>query len=531
MPRVPSPSDLLMVCPDWFARSQEGSRTVRCGGFDLRIELRRVGIGTVGIRLDSQWFSRVGEELEAGDDTALDLGGLAGGEVFVVRYCNPNATKALHVGHLRNIAIGHTLASFLRKCGATVTTGMHVGDSGRSMGEAIAGYESFDHTQPQDDREKPDRRIGRYYAKYVEAMTQNGPMADGTDPKSGATREGIVWRDRAEEILVDLAMRRHSAVDTWRHVRDQVVAGQIATLERLGTRPQELLFESASRASVEEIGHELLVSRVATRLTDGAIVYRTGYPEYPQLVLTRSDGAPTQHLRFLGRWNTRRQPLEDAVTIQVIGDEWLPLALYGNTMCEQLPRASLPHPHVYLLHGMVTAGQTVVSSSAGVTQLIDDLLDWLQTHRRVTWLVGDHEQLDPGQAVRILALGLWIGRPVRKRLEIMRDDFLDAGRNAGLTMLKAWVKAWQPGYDGAASPCARHVDYRFLIAQTLLQREMAARCVGTLDTMPLVRYYVYLSRWFCQVRATPSLARVMRTILTYALETLGLAATVACERS
>src|SRR5665647_1034552 len=59
---------------------------------------------------------------------------------YIVDFCDPSPTTALHAGYLRNIALGHALASALEAAGAHVARQTQIADAGRDMGEAMAGY-------------------------------------------------------------------------------------------------------------------------------------------------------------------------------------------------------------------------------------------------------------------------------------------------------------------------------------------------------------------------------------------------------
>ena len=61
-----------------------------------------------------------GSALEAGSGDEAALADLARGQRFAIQFWDPNATKALHVGHLRNLAIGNALAAALAQAGGEV---------------------------------------------------------------------------------------------------------------------------------------------------------------------------------------------------------------------------------------------------------------------------------------------------------------------------------------------------------------------------------------------------------------------------
>src|SRR5690606_9909576 len=113
------------------------------------------------LRLADERIAATGAGIEAGAFTGLETDDLRAGERAIVDFCDPNATKALHVGHLRNIALGQAVASALAAAGVEVERQSHIGDAGRSMGEAMAGYQRYAApATPADAGAKPDQFVG-----------------------------------------------------------------------------------------------------------------------------------------------------------------------------------------------------------------------------------------------------------------------------------------------------------------------------------------------------------------------------------
>ena len=115
----------------------------------------------VQLRLDDGWIETARAALEAGGSAEATLSDLAHGQRISVQFWDANATKALHAGHLRNLAIGNALAAALAQAGAQVERRSLISDAGRSMGEAMAGVlHSGRHTPswPAGGQERPLRR-------------------------------------------------------------------------------------------------------------------------------------------------------------------------------------------------------------------------------------------------------------------------------------------------------------------------------------------------------------------------------------
>ncbi len=83
--------------------------------------------------------------------------------VFALNFWDANSTKALHIGHLRNLALGNALGAALTEAGGKVERRSIICDVGRSMGEAMAGVVAQrppPQSSPEQRREeRPLRRL------------------------------------------------------------------------------------------------------------------------------------------------------------------------------------------------------------------------------------------------------------------------------------------------------------------------------------------------------------------------------------
>ena len=480
--------------------------------------------GRVGIRLSDLCVGELGEMLESGNDAPVWTGNLASGKQVVADFCDPNATKALHVGHLRNIALGNSIAAILRACGATVITQSQVGDVGRSVGEAMAGYEQYGGGEsPFERRQKSDHFVGSCYSSYVRAAADAGVSAEGLASDPALSREDEECDDLATRLIERWHRGDPEAVALWRKIRDWAVEGHEETLARLHVILDRLFFESDFLADIEAVGDRLVETGVAEVTASGAVLFPTGDPSYPQLVLRRPDGHSTQYLRYIGLWDATRSMLSPGDSIQVMGDEWLSLAQSNDMLLGRLAGGGDIHPSNCLVHGMVAVDDQVVKSSLAAPWLADELLDEIAAHPEIDRVSAG----DAGLAERLsatTALGMFIADPPGKSLSISREGFFDLAANPCWAMISATLRAWDDQYDGMPDPSASDRDYRFLIAQSQVHRQLVRRSVEELNPVHVARFHGHLCQWFLRTPCTPRLARAMRTVTSSGISSLGLPA-------
>jgi hypothetical protein len=326
------------------------------------------------VRFTDARVAELGAQLEAGNPHVLDARELLAGTTALVNFCDANPTKALHVGHLRNIALGQALAGALTAAGAEVIRQSQVSDYCRSMGEALAGYmELPEHVEPRSLGLKSDHFVGECFGRYAAKLAARAPAqmrADGGErpssrkagnrpspratgdqpspretgdrpfgeaPRNGEedpalSREAVVRHDLADELLERLNAGDPEIVARWRMLREWALAGQNATLAALGVKLDRFVYESDSRPITRWLLDRGLAGGVLTRTEDGSVVYETREAEYPRLLLARSDGFPTQHLRTIALWHSLRETLAGTRSIELVGEEWHAYVRYHDRL-------------------------------------------------------------------------------------------------------------------------------------------------------------------------------------------------------
>jgi arginyl-tRNA synthetase len=476
------------------------------------------------IGLADERIAATGAGLEEGRLTGMATEDLRAGERAIVDFCDPNATKALHVGHLRNIALGQAVASALAAAGAHVERQSHIGDAGRSMGEAMAGWERYAKpTTPEQARVKSDHFVGELYARYAR---EEGPVAEVADEDAPVARDLDERDDDAQQLLDAVAAGDADATALWKQVRDWAVAGQNATLARLGVRFERIIYDSDRTQTSREVARIGIERGVFVREARGTVAFLTGDDSYPVMPLTRADGFPTHHLRVAAMWRDMMLGEPSGTDlIHLSGDEWKAHVIHMEDLLARLERGVRVLPSTHVVHGMVSSEvDGELSSSKGTAALVDDLLDQLTARPEVRALARDDAPLlGADDLVAMAVLGFCLDKPVHKGLVMPPvEGFLDPERNTGWRVALAWAKAWDPANDGPADPAPDDADYRHIVLQAQIHRRNLAVALEGLDLLKYVRYAGHLSEWYLAGEHAPRVGRVMRAILVSGLGALGL---------
>lgn len=486
----------------------------------------------VRLRLRDDWIEATGAALEAGEEFTLSLADLAEGKRYAVYFWGANTTKALHIGHLRNLAIGNAIGAALTQAGARVEHRSLICDVGRSMGEAMAGVVGSGRDQQvwPEGEEKSDHFVGACYADYVTAGRRNG--SDGDDgAEDSVARESSMYNDKADELMMRVLAGDQPSLELWSKTRAWVISGQRKTLARLGISFDKVIFESDFLPEVRELTNQGLSEGTLTRrYGDDMVMYETEREELEEMPLVRSDGLPTQHMRALAYWSAAPE-LDDFISLQVCGTEWVSHVTCRRQLIDALEAsngnghgsAKGGGPPTYdVFHGMVARDRQSITSSKEGALLIDDLAAWIETEVEADPERDEVRRNHPA-ADRIparVALGYFLLQPTSKRVDFEPSKLL-------------WEEKGSLGWDlaraqshRAAAPApgerATDLDYRFAVVQSQMYRRHLRSAVESLDVLALARYVSHFARWYREDERSPDVERVVQTVLDEGVRGLGL---------
>lgn len=474
--------------------------------------------------LSSDWVKATGEALVSGNGDSAHTD-LAAGRRFALNFWDANSTKALHIGHLRNLALGNALGSALEEAGGKVERRSIICDVGRSMGEAMAGVvASGKHAQSTPGGgEKSDHFVGACYADYV----KTGPSLTGRDdnPATSLSREVDVHHDSADELLQRVLDGDQEAIELWSKTRAWVISGQRKTLARLGISFDRVFFESDFLPEVAELSNLGLEHGMLQRRPDGAIIYLTDREELEEMPLLRADGLPTQHMRALAYWMAA-PGLEGTTSIQVCGLEWVAHVTCRrqlmDLMMEKGAGADINHPAHDVFHGMVSKQAESVSSSKKNALLIDELAEWIETameeEERARVRLGHpiSEAIVPQ-----VALGYFLMHTNTKPLDFEPEKLMRSEQSLGWDLARARAHNGA-GANGRAAEPAQDPDYRYAVVQSEMYRRHLQQAVERLDVSPLAKYAGHLSRWYVEEDREPHVQEAIQAALAQAARGLGL---------
>jgi arginyl-tRNA synthetase len=529
-PYSPHPRFDLMVVPrveGWQEDNRSLAALEEIEGLPWVTAVERDG-KQVWLRLDDEWMAKRGAELEQGSEAVAGCGEPAAGRQFALNFWDANSTKALHIGHLRNLALGNALGNALAETGGEIERRSIICDIGRSMGEAMAGVVrsgKYPQGSGEGNGVKSDHFVGYCYADYVKNGANGAALGLAQDhPADSLTREVDVHEDSADELLQRVLNGDQTALELWSQTRAWVISGQRKTLARLGIYFDRVFFESDFLPEVAELAELGLQEGTLEKRVDGTVIYMTGREELEEMPLVRSDGVPTQHMRALAYW-LADTGLDGTTSVQVCGQEW-----YAHVTCRRQLMAELVHtgegngfhPYHDIFHGMVAREREKIASSKKDALLIDHLVEWIDEQ-----LEADprHEAVrrgnpSPDKVPSQVALGFFLLHGATKRVDFEPEKLIADDKALGWDLARARARDG----NGAAAVADPQLDpdYRFAVVQAETFGRLLGRVPETLEVAPLARYASHLARWQNEEERAPHVARVVRSTLDRTSRGLGL---------
>jgi len=91
----------------------------------------------------------------------------ADAKAVMVEYASPNTNKPLHLGHVRNVLLGYSVAEILKASGKKVYKTQVINDRGIHICKSMLAWEKFGNNEtPESTGLKGDKLVGNYYVAF-----------------------------------------------------------------------------------------------------------------------------------------------------------------------------------------------------------------------------------------------------------------------------------------------------------------------------------------------------------------------------
>lgn len=220
---------------------------------------------------------------------------------MMVEYSSPNTNKPLHLGHLRNIFLGHSVANILEAAGHDVIRVQIINDRGIHICKSMLAWKRFGNGEtPETAGLKGDKLVGKYYVAFDKAYKEEIKtlVAAGKSEEESKKEAPILLE--AQEMLRKWEQRDPEVVDLWKTMNGWVYEGFDFTYNEMGVWFDKLYYESDTYLIGKEEVLKGVEKGVFEQREDGSVWVDLTNDGLDQKLLLRKDGTAVYMTQDIG---------------------------------------------------------------------------------------------------------------------------------------------------------------------------------------------------------------------------------------
>ena len=273
----------------------------------------------------------------------------------VVEYCGPNTNKPLHLGHIRNMALGYSICRILKFTGSKIHPVNIVNDRGIHICQSMLAYKKWGGNKKPE--KKGDHFVGDYYVMFSKESEKNEKL-----------------KLEVHELLLKWEQGDKETVDLWKKMNKWVLDGFKETYKRFGVIFEKEYFESEYYTKGKEIVMGGYEKNIFEKDHTDAIIARLEKYNLPDKVLLRGDETSIYITQDIYLAKLRYDDFKFDKLIYVVASEQNLHFKQLFKILELLKRPYAKKMH-HLSYGMVNLPSGRMKSREGTVVDADDIMD------------------------------------------------------------------------------------------------------------------------------------------------------------
>ncbi len=298
-------------------------------------------------------------------------------EKVMVEYASPNTNKPLHLGHLRNIFLGWSIAEILKATGAEVKKTSISNNRGIHINKSMIAWQLHANgATPHSTGIKGDHLVGDYYVMFGQKhKEQVAALVEQGMGKEDAEKEAPIMK-AAQQMLVDWENGDSKVMELWQTMNNWVYAGFDQTYTRIGVDFDKHYYESDTYLLGKELVEEGLQKNVFYKKEDGSIWIDLTAEGLDEKLVLRKDGTSVYITQDLCLADEKYKDFPYDQSIYVIADEQ---NYHMKVLKLILQKLGKPYANgiYHLSYGMVELPSGRMKTREGTVVDADDMIDEL----------------------------------------------------------------------------------------------------------------------------------------------------------
>ena len=314
-------------------------------------------------------------------------------KAIMVEFASPNTNKPLHLGHVRNILLGSSVAEIIKASGKKVYKTQIINDRGIHICKSMLAWQKFGNGEtPATSGLKGDKLVGKYYVEFDKAYKSEitALMAQGKSEEEAKKQAPMILE--AQQMLLDWEAGKPEVVTLWKTMNQWVYDGFAVTYNDLGVDFDSYYYESNTYLLGKEVVQFGLEKGIFEKDPDGSVWIDLTEDGLDRKIVLRSDGTAVYMTQDIGTAIQRVKDNPDVGgMVYTVGNEqdyhfkvlFLILKKLGFDWAESL---------YHLSYGMVELPSGKMKSREGTVVDADDLIEeMVVTSREISEELGKLE--------------------------------------------------------------------------------------------------------------------------------------------
>lgn len=297
-------------------------------------------------------------------------------KIVVVEFPAPNTNKPLHLGHLRNMALGESVSRIYEFLGYTVKRVNLYNDRGIHICKSMLAYKKWGNNKKPN--KKPDHFVGDYYVLFARKAKNNPKLLE-----------------EAQELLRKWEKGDNKVRALWKKMNDWAYKGFNETFKKFGLKKYDKnYYESKIYTKGKKIILEGLKRGLFEKDETGAVI--VDLDKLGKKILLRSDGTSVYITQDIYLAKKKFDDFKFDKSIYVVGNEQIHhfkvlfkvLDLLGFKFAKNC---------YHLSYGMIELPEGKMKSREGkvvdADDLIDKMIELAEKEIRKRGVIKDEEEI------------------------------------------------------------------------------------------------------------------------------------------
>jgi len=277
------------------------------------------------------------------------------GKRVMVEFANLNTHKEVHIGHVRNMALGQATSNLLATVGYHVIPVAYINDLGNNVARCLWAYKKY-HDGEKPAKGKENDFLGDIYVEATKKLEEN--------------EQGI---KEVSEIQNQLESGQGKWVKLWKSTNKWSLDGLKSIFDHFGLRLDQIFLESDLLKRTKKIVQKLIKKGLVVE-SQGAWVVDLEAEGLGINLLVKSDGTHLYNAKDLALAEVKQKKYNPDLSVYVVD---MRQKLVMSQLYATLKKMGSPKQYHHLSYGFVSLPEGAISSREGTIIKYDQFIEQL----------------------------------------------------------------------------------------------------------------------------------------------------------